>query len=152
MPTIPLNLLAFLSEWRLFEWRKGVPCRHLRPRRRHSHSARAYAEERSSPATRIPFLQAAWLGSYCTVSSLQHQPRCVPQISSALSGRFREIIEKRGCRAPQSTFVLQLRNGLGTVPENDSASLQQRAARVTCCHFFRCRLDPLLLQHPKCTR
>src|SRR5438309_1021249 len=55
MPTMPLNLLAFLSEWRLFEWRKGVPFRHLRPRRRHSHTARAYARKRSSPATRIPF-------------------------------------------------------------------------------------------------
>src|ERR1700674_1224481 len=61
MPTIPLNLLAFLSEWLLFEWRKGVPRRHLRPCRRHSHSARAYALKRSSPATRIPFLHAAWL-------------------------------------------------------------------------------------------
>src|SRR5437016_5410794 len=38
---------------------KGVPCRHLRPRRRHSHSAWAYAEERSSLATRTAFLHAA---------------------------------------------------------------------------------------------
>src|SRR6266849_1914562 len=101
MPTIPLNLLAFLSEWRLCEWRKGVPCRHLRPQKRHSHSAWAYAVERSSLATRTAFLQAAWLGSYCTGSSLLDQPRRVPQISSALSGGFRERIEKRDCRAPQ---------------------------------------------------
>src|SRR6266550_4506030 len=100
MPTIPLNLLAFLSEWLLFEWRKGVPCRHLRPRRRHSHSAWAYNEERSSLATKTAFLQAAWLGSYCTGSSLLDQPRRVPQISSALSRGSREWIEKRGCRAP----------------------------------------------------
>src|SRR6266576_2009775 len=45
MPTIPLNLLAFLSESVLFEWRKGVPCRHLRPRRRHSHTARGIRPE-----------------------------------------------------------------------------------------------------------
>src|SRR6266550_7358103 len=101
MPTIPLNLLAFLSELVLFEWRKGVPCRHLGPRRRHSPTARANARKRSSLLTRIPFFTRCLAGSYCNGSSLLDQPRRVPQISSAPSGGFREKIEKRGCRAPQ---------------------------------------------------
>jgi len=54
-------------------------------------------------------------------------------------------------RRPAS-FVLQVRNGLGTVPEHDFASLQQRAPHSTACCFFRCGLHPLLLQHPKRAR
>src|SRR2546421_12545796 len=152
MPTIPLNLLAFLSERLALRMAKRSPLPSSSSTQTAFPYRPAYARKRSSPATRIPFLHAAWLGSYCTGSSLLDQPRRVPQISSALRGGFRKWIEKRDCRAPQETFDLQLRNGLGTVPENDSAALQQRAARVTCCCFFRCRLDPFLLQHPKCTR
>src|SRR5712671_495908 len=42
MPTIPLNVLAFLSEWLALALRmgkKGVACRRIRPQKRHLHSA-----------------------------------------------------------------------------------------------------------------
>src|SRR6266403_1607858 len=102
MPTIPLNLLAFLSEWLALRMAK-----------------RSFLPSSSSTQTAFPFrlgirpeaefagnknsffLHAVWLGSYCTGSSLLDQPRRVPQISSALSRGFRERIEKCGCRAPQ---------------------------------------------------
>src|SRR5713101_8074573 len=102
MPTIPLNLLAFLSEWLFFEWRK-----------KESHAV-SFVQKNGIfiPPEHMPwsgvlrqreflFLHAAWLGSYCTCRSLLYQLRRLPQISSALRRGFREWIEKRGCRAPQ---------------------------------------------------
>src|SRR5216684_74214 len=111
---------------------------------------RAYALKRSSPATNIAFLIAARVESYSTVTSLPQQPRRIRQVPSAIGFGFCEIIEKRLCRAPRSTIVLQLRNGLGTVPENDSASLHQRAARDAGSRFLCCCRYPFLLQHSKC--
>src|SRR6266478_9393379 len=102
MPTIPLNLPAFLSEWLALrmakkEWhavifvhKNGIS---IPPG--HTPEAAFSGNENSF------FLHAGWLGSYCTGSSLLYQPRRVPQISSALRRGFRERIEKRGCRAPQ---------------------------------------------------
>src|SRR5258706_11465963 len=75
-----------------------------------------------SPQRECDSLTIAWLAFHCTVSA----------------GPTHRL------------FVLQLRNGLGTVPENDFTPLQQRAARSGCSRFFLCSFGPLLLRHPKC--
>src|SRR5260370_7340947 len=108
---------------------------------------RAYALKRSSLATNIAFLIAARVESYSTVTSLPQQPRRIRQVPSAIGFGFCEIIEKHVCRAPRSTIVLQLRTGLGTVPENDSASLHHPATPDASIHLFPCCLYPLFL-HP----
>src|SRR5258708_31711384 len=106
---------------------------------------RAYALKRSSPATNIAFLIAARVESYSTVTSLPQQRRRIRRMPSSIGIGFCEIIEKHVCRAPPSTIVLQLRNSLGTVPENDSASLHQRAARPPCSRFLCCCRYPFVL-------
>src|SRR2546426_8487372 len=121
MPTMPLNQLTFLSKGLALRVVKmDAVRRHLCPIEWQPHST--CAVKGNSPTTRMRFLNAA-----C----------CISIVRSALAPHHR-------------LFVLQLRNGLGTVPENDSTSLQQRAARCGCCRFFRCCLDPHLLQHPPC--
>src|SRR5260370_32096336 len=106
---------------------------------------RAYALKRSFPATNIAFLIAARVEPYSTGTSLPHQPRRIRQMPSAIGIPFCEIIEKRVCRPPRSTNVLQLRNSLVTVPENDSSSLHHRPARRPCSRFLRCCRHPLFL-------
>src|SRR5260370_20343260 len=115
---------------------------------------RAYALKRSSEFSGSEYCipNRCQVESYSTVTSLPQQPRRIRQMPSAIGIPFCEIIEKRVCRAPRSTIVLQLRNGLGTVPENDSASLHQRAARRPCSRFLCCCRYPFLLQHSKCAR
>src|SRR5260370_37211567 len=88
---------------------------------------RAYALKRSSLATNIGFLIAASVEPYSTVTSLPQQPRRIRRVPSAVGIGFCEIIEKRICRAPRSTIVLQLRTRLGTGPEIDCAPLPHAA-------------------------
>src|SRR5713226_3569010 len=109
MPTMPLNQLAFLSEWlalRIVK-RDGTCCHH-RPKKRYPHSTPAYTLKWSSPTTRIAFLIAARLEPYSTVTFLPQQPRRIRQISPAIGNGICQIIEKRGCRARPSSFILQL--------------------------------------------
>src|SRR6266478_8968876 len=101
MPTIPLNVLAFLSEWLALRMgKKGVACRRLRPQKRHLHSARAGALKRSSPATKIPFFTRCLAGFllYCQLSPSSTAP-CSADFIGTQRG-FLERIEKCGCRAP----------------------------------------------------
>src|SRR5271169_5094843 len=127
MPTMPLNQLALPFP------RPALPiaemdgaCCLLRSEEGHPRSTSGFALKRNFPTTRIRFVNVAWLDFHCTFRSLVRQP------NGAIA------------------FVLQLRNGLGTVPENDSTSLQRRAAPGTRSCFSRRRSIPLVLQHSQC--
>jgi hypothetical protein len=62
MPMIPLNQLAFPSDWlALCIVKKDVACRHVRPKKRRRHSAWACTLKRRSPTTKIALLIAARL-------------------------------------------------------------------------------------------
>src|SRR6266851_2368714 len=128
MPTMPLNQLAFLSE-----------CLVLRSLKR----ARTSASSERTLFPSCPSTAVAWTspGNAHFIAKRR--------LAGALL--YCQLSPAATARRPAS-FVLQLRNGLGTVPRNDSASLQQHAPRSPGCCCFRCRLNSLLLQHPKRAR
>src|SRR5260370_37388548 len=122
MPTMPLNQLTSLSEaLALRVVKMDAVRRHTSPIEWQPHFAWASAVKGDSPHNVNAIPLLGWLSIVWSAITPHHR-----------------------------LFVLQLRNGLGTVPENDFTPLQQRAARCGCCRFVRCGLGPLLLQHPKC--
>src|SRR5260370_4913059 len=151
MPTMPLNQLASFSAsgWR-FEWRKITarastafekpppPFRPgIRPR-----------TEFSDNENSISTICLAEILFYCQRSSAATAPHSVD--FWAIRQAAPKIIEEHSGPAAPSSFVLQLPDGLCTVPGNDSPSLQHCAARSACCCLFCCRLSSFVLQHPKC--
>src|SRR6266480_887520 len=100
MPTIPLNLIAFLSELVLFEWRKGVPCRHLGPRRRLSHTARGRRPEAEFSVNENSFFYTLLGCVLIVLAALYSINRAVfRRFHRHSSGGFRARVEARLSRA-----------------------------------------------------
>src|SRR5260370_7796660 len=150
MPTLPLTQLASFaaSGWR-FEWRKITARASTSFEKRHPPFRPGIRPrtEFSDNENSISTICLAEILFYCQRSSAATAPHSVD--FWAIRQAAPKIIEEHSGPAAPSSFVLQLPDGLATVPGNDSPPLQHCAAPRACSSLFSCPLSSFFLHLPK---
>src|SRR6266487_735018 len=148
MPTMPLNQIAFLSEWPAFRTVKRDAARHHRRVKKSSGFRSRNRSRGGFPRRRKLHFESLPGWSTILLLLLVSSNHAVLDVFRAVWRRIHEFFG----HAETPTFILQLRCGLGTVPWNDPSSLQPLSARSTCHCFLRYWRQSRLLQHSKRVR